>query len=292
MILSSKTLENLRDMINEKTVYRKGAELVAFFNQLGFSDRYEQGFPSRSSYTDEKLQLINGKPELDKCIKRIFAPVNFIDEEEKLLNCITEFNKYLSFDGWKISVKGKEIEIHHCKGPNIEGELDKMKNSPCNSETDFLKMEFNDFNIDKLPIMGTVKPIIQDRMQELGHCFEAKAYLASIIIAGSILEGILLGVGQANPQQFNQSKSAPKIKETMNVKSLHEWSLNDLINVAYDIGLIKEDVKKFSHALRDFRNYIHPFQQMSTRFFPDEHTAKICFQVLKAAICQINNVKL
>lgn len=276
-------------MINEKTVYRKGAELVAFFNQLGFSDRYGQGFPSRSSYTYDKLQLINGKPELDKCIKNIFAPINFINEEERLLNCITEFNKYLSFDGWEISVKGKEIEIHHCKGPNIEEELNKMKNSSCNSETDFLKMEFNDFNIDQLPIMDTVKPLIQNRMQELEHCFEAKAYLSSIIIAGSILEGILLGVGQAYPKQFNQSKSAPIAKETGKVKSLHEWSLNEMINTAHDIGIIKEDVKKFSHVLRDFRNYIHPFQQMATQFFPDEHTAKICFQVLKAAICQINN---
>ena len=50
---------------------------------------------------------------------------------------------------------------------------------------------------------------------------------------------------------------------------------------------MKEDVKKFSHALRDFRNYIHPYQQMSIGFQPDEHTARICFQVLKAALYQI-----
>lgn len=292
MKLSDKTLENLRDMVNEKTVYRTGSKLVLFFNQLGFSDEYGPGFPSRSSYTDTKLQIINGTPEIDKCIKSVFAPINFINEEEKLINCIKEFNNYLSFDGWKISVKGKAIEIHRCEGPNIEEKLNKMKNSLCDSETDFLKQVFKDSNIDNLPITETVKPIIQDRMQELERCFKAKAYLSSVIIAGSILEGILLGVAQNYPKEFNQSKSAPITKETEKVKNLHEWSLSDMINVAKDIGLIKEDVKKFSHVLRDFRNYIHPFQQMSTRFSPDEHTAKICFQVLKAAICQINNVSL
>ena len=58
--------------------------------------------------------------------------------------------------------------------------------------------------------------------------------------------------------------------------------------MARDIGLIQYDTHKFSHSLRDFRNYIHPFQQMSSGFNPREHTAKICLQVLKAAIYEIS----
>ena len=54
------------------------------------------------------------------------------------------------------------------------------------------------------------------------------------------------------------------------------------------LDLVGEDVKKFSHALRDFRNYIHPFQQMASQFNPDQHTAKICWQVLQAAITQLS----
>ena len=72
------------------------------------------------------------------------------------------------------------------------------------------------------------------------------------------------------------------------MKQFHDWTLNDFINVARDLNLVGEDVKKFSHALRDFRNYIHPYQQMSSNFDPDEHTAKICWQVLEAAITQLS----
>jgi hypothetical protein len=50
----------------------------------------------------------------------------------------------------------------------------------------------------------------------------------------------------------------------------------------------RSDTQKFSHSLRDFRNYIHPFEQMSSGFNPREHTAKICLQVLKAAIYEIS----
>jgi len=84
MILKEKSLEKLREVINEEAEYRSGPKLVSFFNALGFNDSYGQGFPSRWRYTDQKLEIINGTPELDTCIKRVLAPSNFIDNIEKL----------------------------------------------------------------------------------------------------------------------------------------------------------------------------------------------------------------
>ena len=53
MIISQKTIEKLRELINEETEYRSGSKLVAFFNQYGFRDVYGNGFPSRWIYTEE-----------------------------------------------------------------------------------------------------------------------------------------------------------------------------------------------------------------------------------------------
>ena len=106
-------------------------------------------------------------------------------------------------------------------------------------------------------------------------------------LIGSTLEGILLGVASKHPEIYNKAHSAPKDTKTGKPRNLNEWTLNNFIDVSYEVGFLKEDVKKFSQALRDFRNYIHPYQQMSIGFQPDEHTAKICFQVLKAALYQI-----
>ena len=88
---------------------------------------------------------------------------------------------------------------------------------------------------------------------------------------------------------FNQSSVAPKTKDGK-VKYFQDWTLNNLIDVANAVGFLKIDVARFSHALRDFRNYIHPYQQMTERFFPDENTAKICMQVLKGALLQIKKM--
>lgn len=66
MKICSKTLEKLKDIINGDNTagYRKGSQLVDFFNELGFKDVYGQGFPSRCVYTIDRLQRINGTPAL------------------------------------------------------------------------------------------------------------------------------------------------------------------------------------------------------------------------------------
>ncbi len=96
-----------------------------------------------------------------------------------------------------------------------------------------------------------------------------------------------MDIATKDPQIFNGAKGAPKNKGGQ-AKPLYEWTLNSLIDVSYETGLIKLDVKKFSHAVKDFRNYIHPRQQASQNFNPDIHTAKICWQVLQAAIADLS----
>ncbi len=95
MIIQEKTIEKLRELINEETEYRSGSKLVSFFNDIGFKDEYGQGFPSRWIYTQNNLLKINGTPVLDKCIKKLFSPLNFIGEFERLDTLINVFNNYL-----------------------------------------------------------------------------------------------------------------------------------------------------------------------------------------------------
>ena len=109
------------------------------------------------------------------------------------------------------------------------------------------------------------------------------APLASIFLCGSILEGLLLSAACTTPKEVNQASASPK-DDAGKVKQFQYWKLSEFIDVAWEVGCLTLDVKKFSHVMRDFRNYIHPYQQMSSRFNPDKHTGKICLQVLRAAI--------
>ena len=153
-------------------------------------------------------------------------------------------------------------------------------------EDSFLEQEFTIPNIDKLPIEAQVASIIDARLNEARIVLQAGAYLSVIFLCGSVLEGVLLGVAQKNPEKFNRSSASPK-GDNGKARQFHEWNLAQFIDTACDIQLLKPDVKKFSHGLRDFRNYIHPYEQMTSDFTPDKHTAKLCFQVLKAALASL-----
>lgn len=186
-------------------------------------------------------------------------------------------------------LNGREIDRPVLeKGRGIADRLlgKKAKSSEMPTEENFLDREFTIPNVGRLPVDAPVFPIIEARLKEARTALKAGASLSVIFLCGSVLEAVLLGTAQREPAKFNKAKSSPKADDGQ-VKRFHEWSLAQLIDTAWEIGLLKPDVKKFSHGLRDFRNYIHPYQQMASGFSPDQHTAKVCFQVLKAALADI-----
>ncbi|MCG3198792.1 MAG: hypothetical protein GHCLOJNM_03299 [bacterium] len=159
------------------------------------------------------------------------------------------------------------------------------------SEESFLKMGWGDISLKDATTDHTLLPILESRFEEAKHCLEHKAPLATIFLCGSILEGLLLGTASDNPAVFNSANSSPKDSSTGKVKKFPDWRLAELIEVACEVKFLTLDVKKFSHALRDFRNYIHPHAQRVSEFNPDKHTAEICMQVLKAAVACLSKKK-
>jgi hypothetical protein len=174
--------------------------------------------------------------------------------------------------------------------PNPKVEIDGIKPVLKNITPQFIDIEREE-ELKPLPppefLALKIEPglgeILAERWNETQKCFDKGAYLAATILMGTMLEGILLSVLQRFPKDANVSRSAPKDSKTGKVKYFADWSLSEMINVAHDVGWIDLDVKKFSHSLRDFRNIIHPYQQMVLKTFPDEDTCGISWLVVQAA---------
>ncbi len=208
----------------------------------------------------------------------------------KLLNDILEYWKaQVLINGSIVSRNEKEL-YKDCLGIANKLTGETVINEPT-TEAEFLKNEFKEISISALKLDAAISGILEQRLEEIKICLNSKAALATIFLCGSTLEGILLGVAANNPQKFNSAKSSP-LDNNGKVLQFYDWTLNNFINVAKEIGFLNEDVKKFSHVLRDFRNYIHPFEQAAQQFNPDEHTAKLCWQVLRVAIFQITKYNL
>ena len=163
---------------------------------------------------------------------------------------------------------------------------DQKETAQTHTESDFLDIEFGKIDLSHLSLGTGIYETVEQRFDEIRLCLKANAPLSVIFLCGSTLEGILLNAATQKPKIFNTAKCAPQ--HAGKVKQFHDWSLNEFINVAQEAGLIGLDVKKFSHALRDFRNYIHPFEQAHQKFMPDQHTAKISWQVLQAAVAGLS----
>lgn len=277
MKLNSKTLEKLRNLIILETGYRSGPDLVSFFNQLGFKDTYGQGFPSRWKYTDDRLNAINNSERICECITILFSPINYIGKEDDLNRNLEDFNKYLDFDGYKVIISGKKVRI-----VDIE---DNKNNDDVDS---FLKEEFEEVSLGSIVLITDIEDSIQKRINEIKKCLSSSSHLAALILIGSCLEGLLICVAEKNKKKFNSARTSPKDKDKK-VLPFKNWTLSNLIDTAFELNIINLDVKKYSHTLREFRNYIHPYEQVKSNFYPNEHTVKISWQVLKAALSEILN---
>lgn len=257
-------------------LFGMGSGYVMDFSNRTFSEFFRESV-SIDIYSDK--YAVNG----DSKAKRLRA---FIELEPDLVvgKALSDLLEY-----WRYKTPqpdAKETALAERAKQVVERLLGRPA-QPRDSGHEFLKQDFGPVAFQRIPTPGPLVPILEARLAEAIRCLKADSPLAVIFHCGSILEGLLLGLASANPQQCNQAPNSPKDK-TGSVKQFHEWTLAQFIDVACELGYLKLDVKKFSHSVRDFRNYIHPYEQMSARFNPDKHTAEICLQVLKAAIASLS----
>lgn len=127
---------------------------------------------------------------------------------------------------------------------------------------------------------------IDRRWREAQKCVHVGAFTSAVILMGSILEGLLLARAQRSASVAYQSSRAPKEKSG-SVIAIPNWSLSALIDVATDVGWIKTDRGKFSHALRESRNVVHPWQAVASRADFDAATCTTSWHVLDSSVADL-----
>lgn len=123
MKISEFTLEHLAKAIcgdNEYTPYVKGHELVKFFNQFGCNDTYEQGFPSRWKFTEDKLRELNGTDKIRQIIEGVVDPRRFHGLPITVANAVNEINSFLKYDKVELKNTGDFYKLTDVKGVLIQ----------------------------------------------------------------------------------------------------------------------------------------------------------------------------
>ena len=133
--------------------------------------------------------------------------------------------------------------------------------------------------------------ILEQRWLEAIKIYDAEAYLMTVVSLGAILEGVLLAQVKQNPREASTVAETPKDKSGKPLPS-ERWTLNDLIQVSHACGWIEKGSKEFSFKVREYRNLVHPREQLHQE---QSHKASelprgICsvtWEIVNAAIAEI-----
>jgi hypothetical protein len=283
MKLDAQILESLADLIcgddlkyhgdsNDRfsPTYRTGGELSRFFARAGIP-RFQHDGSTRKWWVLEALRSCSDS-ELKAVILRLANPKEYNGSQNLVRIVLRSLNQLLNLEGLRVRLNGVLPVIEEIP---VEFSVDEV------GAVDLKPMPPPDFM--KLGLEPGIGEILSTRWEEAEKCVEAAAHVAAVVMMGSLLEGMILAVLQRNPSAANKAQSAPRDTSTGKPKQFWDWNLSQMIDVAHELHWIDLDVKQFSHSLRQFRNLIHPYQQLVTGTNPDEDTCKISWLVVQAA---------
>lgn len=100
------------DKVNEHALapYRKGFDLVSFFNRFSCQDEYGIS-SSRWFYAQKKLSELNKTPVFAKLIESVIDPRDYFGTEFSVDEAVDYLNQFLEFDGYKLIKQGQRYRL-------------------------------------------------------------------------------------------------------------------------------------------------------------------------------------
>jgi hypothetical protein len=147
--------------------------------------------------------------------------------------------------------------------PTVEAELDQDESSPI-------------FETREFPFIadGNLRAILKRDYSEIQRAFVAKCWKSVIILCGGAIEAMLTDLLLKNNSQAQSSPRAGKGAD------ITKWGLSELIEVAVDLDLVTSGAQKLSHSVRDYRNLIHPGNELRNKLTFDAEEAKIALEIM------------
>jgi hypothetical protein len=154
----------------------------------------------------------------------------------------------------------------------LEAELEEDTGSPVTQQREFL------YIADE----GLLALLHRD-YQEVQRAFVAKCWKATIVLAGGAMEAILLDRLTLDKERSVLATSAPKTTD------LTRWDLSNLIKVAVELKLVNSSVEKLSHSVREYRNLIHPGNELRNKLTVGAEEARIAIEILNLIDRELSN---
>ncbi len=121
---------------------------------------------------------------------------------------------------------------------------------------------------------SNLKAIIERDYEEIQRAFISNCWKSVIILCGGSIEAILTDLLLTNKTAAMSAKSAPKGHD------ITRWDLSELIDVSVELKLVSAGMQKLSHPLREYRNLVHPGNEIRNKLDFGAEEAKIAVELL------------
>jgi hypothetical protein len=270
--LDPNTLDQLASVIcdTDGPHHRQYWELERFFANAGWFGVPPYDESGRGRWTRELLLSRREDPaSIAQVIRRLADPREYPNDPDSAVAVAEQLNRMLSFEGLQVSYLSGRPELV---------ERDPAFRTPAATAPLSLRADLAEIVHDT-----ALTELLRKRLDEARTCREYGAPLSSVIMLGSVLEGVLHDVALQHQAEAYRCQLAPK-NQNGTPRPISRWMLVQLVDVAHACGWIDLDAQRFCHELREYRNMVHPVRELADMHHPDEDTVAICWNVVVAAL--------
>jgi hypothetical protein len=261
-VLDLRTIERLAEIICDQggPYARSVRALTRFLEGAGWDVAYEGG--ARVPWLAEEIRERNDDAEaIHALLKRIIDPREYDDGIKAASTFVETLNDLLAADGLEVGHESGTRPVVRRLDNTGELGLDQLAARLADPE---LRQAVRELVSD-----SAMAAILVARLDEVDACRRAGAYLLAVIGTGSFVEGLLYDV------LMSRDQSTQKNPKPM---------LDFLLGRAHKLGWIQHDAYTFSGFVREYRNLVHPREQLRMAFRADHDTVLLCWQPVLAVI--------
>lgn len=260
--LDDRTAERIADIVVDMggPYERKSYELGPLLARAGWSPVPDYDGSPRLQWLAEKLIENRFDPaRIERFLCRVCDPREYDDGKAVAEEFRDVLNGILEAEGLVISAVG---------GRPVLGELG-ANGAAHYSEPDGLEERLRRLVLDEV-----AAEMLVNRLTEARICIRNGAHTLAVIGLGSLVEGVLHSVLTERDEKVQQNGF---VNEHGKKVPADRVGLAVLLDTARENGWIQFDAHRFLGPVKEFRNFIHPRQEVASQARLDHDTVMMCW---------------
>lgn len=234
--------------------YRRGVDLVEFFNKHGFRDVYGEGFPTRKFFAQAKIKELIGKNKLKDVIREMLDPRLWIDFHTGTIEeAVSKTNELLQYDGYEVIRDGIFYKVRELSGSIIDVET----------------------RFDKSSELSEL--IIEEQIGKCREKIEAGDYSGAITNARSLVEAVCMNIeselsSEAHENDGDLNKLFNRTRKLLNLDPSRKDISDSLKQVLSGLSNIVSGLASMRNKMSDAH---------AGSYKPSRHHAKLAVNAAK-----------